>query len=138
MSHPREEAIRKMLTGQHFMHHLGFEITGIEDGLVVGEMRLHEFAFQHFGRVHGGVILTAADLVMGFAAYTRAPQEAKVVTLDLHQNFLAPGQGEKLQAFGKVLKTGSRIIYCEAEIFTFHEGQKVLVGKASSNMAVLL
>lgn len=138
MSHPREEAIRKMLTGQHFMHHLGFEITTIEDGLVVGEMKLQEFAYQHFGRVHGGVILTAADLVMGFAAYTKAPELAKVVTLDLHQNFLAPGSGEKLVAMGRVLKTGSKIIYCEAEIFTLSQEHKVLVGKASSNMAVLL
>lgn len=137
MSHPREEAIREMLKGQHFMHHLGFQITNIEDGLVIGAMNLEQFAFQHFGRVHGGVIMTAADLVMGFAAYTRAPETAKVVTLDLHQNFLASGMGDQLMAIGKVLKTGSRIIYCEAEIFTVEQNHKTLIGKAASNMAVI-
>jgi uncharacterized protein (TIGR00369 family) len=101
-------------------------------------MELASFAFQHFGRVHGGVILSAADLVMGFAAYTRAPEGAKVVTIDLHQHFLAPGYGERLQAVGTVIKAGSRISYCEAEIYTVNNGELRLIGKASSNMAILL
>lgn len=137
MAHPKEAAIRAMLIDQHFMHHLGFEITEIEEGKVKGQMQLKPFAFQHFGRVHGGVILSAADLVMGFAAYTLTPENVKVVTLDLHQNFLAPGLGEMLEAVGFVIKAGSRISYCEAEIYTMNQGHKTLIGKAGANMAIL-
>jgi uncharacterized protein (TIGR00369 family) len=132
-----EERIREHLKGQKFMHHLGFDLTIIEHGYVEGEMKVEDFCFQHFGLIHGGVMLTIADIVMGFAAYTCAPKDKKVVSASLTNHFLRPGKGDRLKAIGKVIKEGSKLFYVEAEIFVKNSGEWTLVGKANSQMAVV-
>jgi acyl-coenzyme A thioesterase PaaI-like protein len=40
-------------------------------------------------------------------------------------------------ALGSVLKAGKRFHFCEAEIFSVHQGVYTLMAKASSTMAVI-
>lgn len=122
----------------HFMHHIGFEVTKIECGIVEGEILLQEHHRQQFGFVHGGVTSTLADLVMGFAAYTLVPPHEGTVTADLHISYLRPGMGQKVVARGKVIKPGKLLYYCEAEILTIAEdGSETLIAKGTSTMCAV-
>jgi uncharacterized protein (TIGR00369 family) len=77
---------------------------------------------------------TAADIVMGFAAYTVVPKNFGVVTVDLNVSFLNPGIGDELIAKGRVVKAGKSIVFCEAELFVRSLGSEVKTNRATSTM----
>ena len=129
--------IKEKLKGQRFMRHLGFEITRIDEGEVEGQMILAEFALQQMDYVHGGVTATVADIVAGFAAYTCTSLDRNVVTSSLHIQYFAPGYGERLRAVGKVVKAGSRLHYCESEVYAMDSAGERLIARAIATMAVV-
>lgn len=131
------ELIISKLKGQHFMHHVGFSLTDIEAGKVSGEMRIEEHIKQQTGFVHGGATATFADLVMGFAAYSLVKEDQVVVTADLRISYLNPGLGEHIYARGWVIKTGSKLIFCEGEILAIKNGIETVIAKSSATMAVV-
>jgi uncharacterized protein (TIGR00369 family) len=132
-----KETIIEKLKGQHFMHHIGFKITEIEAGRVVGEMPIDQIHLQQFGFVHGGVIATLMDITMGFAAYSLMPEKSGVVTANLSIDFLNPGEGDKIKAIGEVEKVGGKIVFCNAKIFTYRGEQETQIASAHSLMAVI-
>ncbi|GAB3296731.1 PaaI family thioesterase [Hymenobacter tenuis] len=130
---PLETRIRRKLTRQHFMHHIGADLTLIESGRVEAELHLAQQHQQHTGFAHGGLVATMADLVAGFAAVTLVPDGTGVVTVELKTSYLHPGIGQKLRAVGWVLKAGSRLHFCESEVWCDDK----LIAKASATMAVI-
>lgn len=134
-----EKRIREKLKGQHFMHHIGFDLTEIYAGKVVGQMPIAPFTKQQMGFVHGGVTATVADIVMGFAAYSLVGEHKHVVTADLRVSYFAPGVGNMLIAKGYVEKPGNMLHFCSAEIFVLNQlGEQILIAQASSTMAVIV
>lgn len=133
----QRERIKKKLEGQHFMHHIGFDLTQINKGHVEGEMVLADFAKQQMGYVHGGITATLADIVAGFAAYTCSPLDKNVVTSSLNVMYYHPGKGQRLLAIGKVLKAGSRLHYCESEIYAIDGATRLLIARATATMVVI-
>ena len=132
------EAINEVLAGQHFMHHLGFKLTHIEPGDVSGEMPFQGFLRQQNGFLHGGAIATVCDLVAGFAAYSLVNSNEYVMTVELKISYLNPGIGQIISARGTVLKTGSRLHFCESEVYTTGDGQEPkLIAKATATMITL-
>ena len=89
-----EAKIRERLSGQHFMHLMGLNITTILAGEVTGEMKLEQKHLQQYGFVHGGVTATILDITMGFAAYSLMPLDKGVVTANISVDYLHPGDGE--------------------------------------------
>ncbi|WP_240047196.1 PaaI family thioesterase [Hymenobacter nivis] len=128
-----EARIRRKLLRQHFMHHVGADLTLIAPGRIEAEVVIGEQHKQQRGFVHGGMVATMADLAAGFAAVTLVPDDYGVVTADLRVSYLNPAVGTKLTAIGWVLKSGRRLHFCEAEVWC--DGK--LVAKASATMAVI-
>ncbi|MCA8831033.1 PaaI family thioesterase [Hymenobacter pini] len=128
-----ETRIRRKLTRQHFMHHIGADLTLIEKGRVEAELTLQQQHTQHVGFAHGGLVATMADLVAGFAAVTLVPEGTGVVTAELKTSYLHPGIGQRLRAVGWVLKAGRRLHFCEAEVWC----DELLIAKATATMAVV-
>ncbi len=126
--------IEEKLLRQFFMHLIGFKLTEISPGKVCGELVLEEKHLQQNYFVHGGVMATASDVVMGFSAYTLVPKGHGVVTVDLSVSFLNPGIGSVLYAEGKVVKPGRSIFFCEANIWVENEGKRVHTNRATSTM----
>lgn len=85
-----KERIAKFLERQHFMKHIHFSLDVIEEGRTEGWMDIEEIHKQQKGLVHGGVIATIADIVAGFAAYTKVPADHHVVTGELKVSYLNP------------------------------------------------
>jgi uncharacterized protein (TIGR00369 family) len=131
------EMIREKLHGQHFMNHIGFDLTTIEAGRVEGMMPIIEEIKQQTGFIHGGATATFADLVMGFAAYSLVSDMQVVVTADLRISYLNPGVGEEVFAKGWVIKPGQKLIFTEGEIWVRKQGEEKLIAKASATMAVV-
>lgn len=132
-----KETIREKLKGQHFMHHIGFDLTDISEGMVKGEMKLEQKHLQQFGFVHGGVTASLMDITMGFAAYSLMPVGKGVVTANLSIDFLNPGLGDELHATGEVEKIGSKLVYCKARVYSLENGQRTHIASARSIMAVV-
>lgn len=132
-----KETILEKLKGQHFMHHIGFNLSNIELGRITGEMALEQKHLQQFNFVHGGVTATLMDITMGFAAYSLLPEGFGVVTANLSIDFLNPGMGERIVAIGEVEKSGEKLIFCKARIFTYKDGIETQIASARSVMAVI-
>jgi uncharacterized protein (TIGR00369 family) len=131
------QLISDKLERQHFMRHIGFELTHIAPGYIEGKAPLEKFLQQQDGMVHGGVTATIADLVTGFAAFTLVSKDDRVVTSDLKVSYFSPGRGEVVFARGWVVKPGSRLQYCEGEIYTVSGGEFHLIAKSFAIMAVI-
>src|SRR6478609_1068888 len=133
-----KNTINEKLDRQFFMQLLGFKVNTIEEGKIAGTLELKDSHKQHKGFVHGGVIATVADIVMGFSAVSLVPKDHHVVTVELKTSYLNPGIGEKLFAKGWVLKQGRKLNFCEAEVYSISgENEPVLIAKASATMATL-
>jgi uncharacterized protein (TIGR00369 family) len=127
--------IEKILQRQNFMYHMGMVITKTEPGNIEGNLPFREILKQQSGFLHGGAIASACDIVSGLAAYSLVKNDEFVVTSDLKISYLNPGTGSSFKARGWVIKTGSRMHFCEAEITDNDSG--LMVAKASSTMVIL-
>jgi uncharacterized protein (TIGR00369 family) len=115
-----------------------FELQEIAVGRTMGQLTLKTHHMQQTGLVHGGVTATLADIVSGFAAYTMVPAEHHVVTAELRISYLRPGKGSKLEAEGRVLKSGEKLHFCESEVWVLQDSERVLIAKASAVMATVV
>jgi len=127
------------LSRQAFMKHNGFGLTKIELGYVESYNVFEPWLQQQDGILHGGVISTIQDIVMGFAAFTTCEKDDRVVTSELSISYLNPGRGNHILARGWVTKAGKRLCYCESEVYMIDDhGQIInLISKGKSLMAVL-
>ncbi len=129
--------IEKYLERQYFMKHIGFVLDTIEPGLTEGSLKISNEHKQQKGLVHGGVIATVADIVAGFAAYTLVPEDYNVVTGEIKISYLRPGTCDEIFAKGWVLKSGSKLNFCEAEVWQICNNEKMLIAKASTTMVTI-
>ena len=132
-----KKRISKMLEGQRFMHLIDLQLSSIEIGKVIATLEIQDQHHQQNGLLHGGVISTAADVAMGFAAVSLVSEEQLVLTGEMKVSYLNPGDGEKLEAVGTVLKPGRRINFCEAEVYSITGSDRTLIAKASSSMITI-
>lgn len=132
-----KERIQDQLTRQNFMHHLDFNLTKIEEGSMTGELRVQPIHFQQDGFVHGGVIATIADIVAGFSAMSLVKPDQGVVTGEIKISYYSKGDGDKLRAVGQVVKAGTRMNFCEAEVYSINKGKEKLIAKATTSMITI-
>ena len=133
-----KEDIQERLTRQFFMKHIGFELTKIEVADIEGEMPIENIHKQQTGFIHGGVTATLADIVQGFAAFSLLKPGESVVTADLRVSYFNPGVGITIKARGRVVKPGSVLHFCEAEIVCVDEqGKETLIAKSTATMCVV-
>jgi uncharacterized protein (TIGR00369 family) len=60
-----------------------------------------------------------ADTAAGFAGYTLFPAGSSVLTVEFKINLIAPAQGDRLSACGRVVKSGRTLTVCALEVFAF-------------------
>lgn len=97
---------------------LGFRITEVAEGRVVMVLAPAEYHYNPIGAVHGGVIATVLDSVMGCAVHSRLPAGQGYTTLEIKVNYLravATATGEVI-AEGRVLHLGRSTAMAEASL----------------------
>lgn len=133
-----ENMVQEKIAGNHFTNHLGFKIHTIKPGRVEGSMALEQCHLQQMGFVHGGVTASVSDMVSGFAAFSLVSEGQGVVTVELKVSYLNPGKGHTLKAIGTVIKAGSKLHFCESELWVLNDDSiEILIAKASCTMAIL-
>ena len=132
-----ETRVRASFARQTAMATLGIEMTALAAGEI--ELRLPYAAAytQQHGFVHGGVVGMIADSAAGYAAMTMAPDNASVLTVEYKMNLMAPADGEKLIARGKVVRPGRTLIVTQAEVVAVKGGKETLCALMQQTIMVM-
>lgn len=97
---------------------IDFRLVKVEPGEVIGELEPAEFHYNPMGGVHGGVVCTLLDSVMGLAVHAQLPPGSLFATLEVKVHFVRPISVKTgtLVAEGKVIHPGSRIATAEGRL----------------------
>jgi len=97
---------------------MGFAIDEIGDGRVVFRCVPDESLYNPIGVVHGGLVCTLADTVIGCSVHSLLEPGVAYTSIDLNVNYLRPvrADGGALTATGVVTKSGRRVAFASAEI----------------------
>nr|WP_294528741.1 PaaI family thioesterase [uncultured Rhodopila sp.] len=97
---------------------VGFTIAEVEAGRIVMRLVPAEYHYNPLGTMHGGILATLLDSVMGCAVHSTLPQGRAYTSLEIKVNYVRAvtvGSGE-LSAEGKVLHGGRRSAVAEGRV----------------------
>ena len=101
-------------------------------GSITAEFLVREDQCNHAQVLHGGIISTILDEIMGMTLIT-VEIDHLYVTINLHVDFLFGAKaGEKVTAISEVFRVGKKIANVEAKLYNA-EGK--LLAKSTSNLA---
>jgi uncharacterized protein (TIGR00369 family) len=106
------------------MRLIGASIVRVAPGAVDIELPFRDDLTQQHGYFHAGISSTIADSAGGYAAYTLFPASSSVLTVEFKMNLVAPAEGEKLVARGRVKKAGRTLTVCELEVVAVKGGRE--------------
>lgn len=129
-----EKRVKESFARQTVMATIGASITVVEPGEVTIELPFRSDLAQQHGFIHAGVVTMIVDTACGYAALTRMPASAAVLTAEYKINFLSPAEGEKLIARGRVLKPGRALTVCYGDVHAVKDGQEKLVATMLATM----
>jgi uncharacterized protein (TIGR00369 family) len=110
-----------------FTRFLGTTIERVDPGISELVIAFREELGQHHGYFHGGVIGALADNACGIAAGTLAPADTYPITSEYKINIIRPANGELLIAHGSVIKPGTTVTVCRADVSCRTNEQDTLV-----------
>jgi uncharacterized protein (TIGR00369 family) len=148
---PLEAAgLSRKLTGLEFLHRIssgliapppvaelvGFEPVYVMPGRVVFEYEPREEHYNPLGSVHGGILTTVLDTVMGCAVQSLLDEGVGYATIELKTSFVRPVKLATglLRAEGVVVHGGSRVSTAEAKLF---DREGTLYAHATSSSLIL-
>ena len=111
------EKVNASFSAQSMMDTVNAEIVNIEIGRVeISAPILPGFRQQQdFG--HAALTFALGDTAAGYAALTIMPLGSEVLTAEMKINLLAPAQGIRLRAEGRVVKPGRRLVIVQADVY---------------------
>jgi uncharacterized protein (TIGR00369 family) len=116
------ERVRESFSRQRVMDLIGATLGDVEPGRVTIALAHRADLVQQHGYVHAGIVGTIADSAGGYAAYTLMPEGSSVLSVEYKLNLLAPADGERLLATGRVIKPGRTLTVCELEVEVWKDG----------------
>ena len=108
-----------MTEKQDFPHRAGIEIGASESDQpdAVASLHVDESHMNANGTLHGGVIATMCDTVMGAAIRAALDGDQKAATVSLTVTYMAPAElGDTIVANAEVRKQGKKIVIAEADV----------------------
>lgn len=115
---------------------LGFGLTEVGDGEVRFTATPDESVYNPIGLVHGGLVSTLLDSVVGCAVHTTLAAGTAYSSIEIKVNFLRPVHADtgELHAHGWVTKPGRRVAFAEGDV---RDGAQKLLATASSSLLIL-
>ncbi len=126
--------IRDSFARQTVMATIGASLTRVEPGAVDITLPFRADLAQQHGFFHAGIVTLIADSACGYAALSRMPASAAVLTVEYKVNFLTPAAGETLLARGRVIKAGRTLTVCFGEVHTLTDGKEKLIATMLATM----
>jgi uncharacterized protein (TIGR00369 family) len=132
------DRVRASFAKQRVMATIGATLDVVEPGAVTISMPPNPALTQQHGYLHAGIIATIADSACGYAALSLMPDDAAVLSIEFKTNLLAPADGERFIARGKVIKPGRTIMVCDATVHAVRKGgEEKLVATMTGTMMVV-
>lgn len=137
MDHGNRGGAERVFGNAAFVRLLGIELTSFGQGWCETKVQLSPTLRQQHGFFHAGVLMTLADHTCGGAAASSVPEDRDVITVENKISFLRPASASMLVCRAEVLRAGKNLVFVEAEVHAEGNGNRVLVAKASSTLAVI-
>jgi len=112
----RIDEVRERFARSGFHNWIGMRLERVEPGEVEVALDVEPHHLNLVGLLHGGMIATLAGTATGLAYRTVLQPATRHVTTHLSVTFLSPGRAGRVTARGRVLKTGGRFGYAEADV----------------------
>lgn len=113
---------------------LNATVIEVDEGKVVFNFVITKEQLNPNGILHGGIIATMLDELMGAAGWT-INKPYKFATINLQVDYLsAAKEAEVLRGEGVVVKAGKTVIHAEAKLYNLQER---VIAKASSNLVAM-
>jgi uncharacterized protein (TIGR00369 family) len=112
-----------------------FELAEAEPGRVVFTCQPDESAYNPIGAIHGGLVCTLLDSVVGCALHSTLPQGKGYTSIEIKVNYLKAVRVSSglLTATGTVVKSGARVGFTEGVVT---DAKGAVVATASSTLLV--
>lgn len=108
--------VRDSFGRQGVMGLIGADLVRVEPGLVEIALPFKPELTQQHGFFHAGITSSIGDSAGGYAAYSLFPADSSVLTVEYKINLIAPADGDRLVAVGKVVKPGRTLTVCTFEV----------------------
>ena len=131
------ERVRASFAKQNAMSLIQASMPVIEHGMTEIHLPHWTGVEQQHGFVHGGVVGMIADSAAGYAAMTMVLATDSVLTVEYKMNLVAPADGEKLIARGRVVRPGKTLIITQAEVFAVKDGRETLCALMQQTIMVM-
>ena len=102
---------------------LGARLARVAPGEVDIELTVADELTQQHGFLHAGALASVADSACGYAALSLMPPGAAVLSVEFKINMLAPAQGDRVVANGRVIRAGKTITVCRGDVFALADGR---------------
>lgn len=115
---------------------IGVDAFVVEKGKVSVAFDPAEFHYNALGTVHGGVIATVLDIVLGSAVHStlKAGQGFTTLTLELKYHRAATAKSGRLTATAEIVTRGREIVTAEAKLVDKNDR---LFANATSTLLIL-
>lgn len=137
LSISQKAEIEASFAKQGLMRTFGAGLDSVEYGKTIISMPFTEAVSQQHQFFHGGTIGSLADTACGYAAISVVAQGDAALTAEFKMNFLAPADGDRLIAIGKVIKPGRTLIVCQGDVFIEKNGNRKLCATMLMTMCVV-
>ena len=131
------ERVRASFAKQNAMSLIQASMPVIEHGMTEIHLPHWTGVEKQHGFVHGGVVGMIADSAAGYAAMTMVLATDSVLTVEYKMNLVAPADGEKLIARGKVVRPGRTLIVTQAEVFAVNGEKETLCALMQQTIMVM-
>ncbi len=132
-----EDRVKDSFNRQGLMHHLGAQIHEVSPGFVRIRLPYAESLTQQHGYFHAGATSAIADSAGGYAGLTLFPEGSSVLTVEFKINLVAPARGDRLEAEGKVIRSGRTLTICQLEVYGVCGGERSLVALGQQTLIAI-
>ena len=129
-----DRRVRQSFERQRFMDLIGASLAEVGEGRVEIELPANERLTQQHGFLHAAVVAAAVDSACGYAALTLMPAGTAVLTVEYKINLLAPAEGDRLIARGRVVRTGRTLTICAGDAYMVGDGVERHVATVTATM----
>lgn len=113
--------------------YLGIRIVDVGPGRATAEVDVRDELVHRFGALHGGVVATLVDQVLGSAVYPVAPAGTWPATLEFKLNYLSPVRRGVVRATSRVVSMTTRTAVVQVDVTNGDRPVAVAMGTISLN-----
>jgi uncharacterized protein (TIGR00369 family) len=112
---------------------LGWKVIGVEPGHAKAGFEGQEQFYNHTGLIHGGILASMLDGVMGAAAVSMLGPDENITTLEMKVSFMRPCRAGPLVGEGRVTHKGRSVIFTEGSL-TAEDGSLLATATATARL----